>query len=80
MGGAGGYTCMSEDATFQIEEWLTHYESLGNMERSQMILYNQMIARALALQQAALIPMHTDLVWVNDAVHEVDMASLAQRH
>ncbi len=70
---------MSSDATFQVEEWLKGYQGFEAKERELMVMTTQMTARALALQVAGAIPMHTDLAWVDEAVQSVSMESLRKK-
>ncbi len=76
MGGAGGYTCMSEDAKYQVEEFRSHYESFDDHKREQIIREVQMDARAMALQTQGIIPLQSDLVWVIASLGEVEVESL----
>ncbi len=70
---------MSEDATFQIEEWLVGYSIYDSNLREQAVRENQLIARGLALQTMGVIPMHNDLEWIDAAVQSVPMESLRSK-
>jgi len=76
MGGAGGYTCMSEDATALVTDYIQAFDTYDGARREMMVRENQMVARAMALQLESLIPLYTDPDWTHEAVLSVEMASL----
>lgn len=79
MGGAGGYTCMSPDAQEQIQEYMAHYETWDNHRRELNIQETQQATRAMALQHAGLIPLHSDPEWILVCLEEVVVESLRSK-
>jgi len=79
MGGAGGYTCMSEDAQGMVEDFLMSFSKFESMRGELMVIEVQMAAKAMALQTQGLIPLHTDPDWVNEAVQTIEMAGLRSK-
>ncbi len=67
---------MSENAKEQCEEWFSSYEVLEENKREVTVRETQMMARALALQQTGIIPMHTDPDWIQESMLSVPRDSL----
>lgn len=76
MGGAGGFTCMSEDATGAVEDWLQTYDSMRDAQSLQMIQEVRMIAQAQALIAAGVMTAPFDATIIYQTLMEVDRASL----
>lgn len=60
MGGAGGFTCMSDDAQREIKEFIEMHNNCGNLEIEAERMRMGLLAKAMAMANAGIIPHHAD--------------------
>lgn len=67
---------MSGDAIDHVKDALEKGRGWDDARRELMILETQLATHGLALQQAGLIPMHTDPEWILTCIENIESESL----
>jgi len=67
---------MSEDARRELEDAKGIAREWDDHRRVTTVRANQLAAKGMALQQAGLIPLHTDPEWILESLEQAPMESL----
>ena len=67
---------MSGDAIDHMKDAQMKWREWDDSRRQLVVLETQLATHGLALQQAGLIPMHTDPEWIMESIEEIDVESL----
>ena len=71
---------MPGEAVTEIQEARILYEDWIQARKGEMIVENTLRAKAMALQQAGIIPLHDDPEWFGETIVALDLAGLRQGH
>lgn len=72
-------TCMPKGASTEIEEAQTAYKAVVVMKEDLEHAENFLMAKAMSMQLAGLVPVQTDPVWFGEMVLATELAGLTQR-